>query len=378
MMASCVSDSEALFAMLRVSLPDSLLSHVGRQGRGILAQTCRSARNAVADWRKGQIKIFHCDDELNHLLPFFCKKELNKRRPWTFDALQRELAEEVIPDSFKYLGKESFRSLARAVRLSKAKLKLLSPDKVAANGALLRCVLRVAYHQSLVAITSLAMDGPALQAAAVVPLEKKVEAARGYLAAHPALTSLAYPRSWRRPRMLCLPKEVFALRELQHLILGGQRIRILPSFVGSLSKLRLLELDDNCLFSIPESIKRLSALSMLNLNRNRLASLPDGIGSLRQLRFLEVEDNVLTIAPASIKNLKALRDLCLSGNKLSFLPKGIGALSALSCLRVAHNRLSSIPKEFRKLHSLQIVELCGNLLPEVPAYFRKRSSLKII
>ena len=366
-----------LFGVMQTSLPESMISFVDPQGRAALAQTCRTARDAVDGWRKREMRKLFLEDGLKTLLPYFCTQELRKRHLWTFEALQRELVEEVLPAIFKSLEKASLRSLAKAAHLSIAKLKLISPKKVFANPFLLRCVLQTAYNQSLIAITSLAMDGPSMGESSSLTLEKKAEFARRYLLENPNLTSLVYPRSWERPRVTCLPKEIFALRKLQDLILGGQKIRILPPSIGNLSRLRVLELDDNCLVSVSGRIKKLSALRTINFNRNGLSSLPNGLGSLSRLRFLEVEDNLLTKIPITVKKLKVLRDLCLSGNRLSSLPSGIGSLPRLSCLRLGHNRLSSIPKTFQRLRSLRVIELHGNSLPRVPAYLRKLSGLKI-
>ena len=59
----------------------------------------------------------------------------------------------------------------------------------------------------------------------------------------------------------------------------------MPSGVGQLQKLRVLDLEENKLDSVPNEIGRLRELQKLILQSNNLTQLPRAIGQLSQLRY---------------------------------------------------------------------------------------------
>src|SRR5947207_962649 len=68
------------------------------------------------------------------------------------------------------------------------------------------------------------------------------------------------------------------------------------------------------LSELPTSIGELRQLRLLNLSHNRLSVLPDSIGHLAQLRILNLSDNRLAALPESLRNLRSLGELYLHGN----------------------------------------------------------------
>ena len=68
--------------------------------------------------------------------------------------------------------------------------------------------------------------------------------------------------------------------------LSGQDIRELPSEIGQLRQLQVVDCNDNLLTSLPAEIRQVNQLQELNCSRNQLTSLPAEIGQLTQLQML--------------------------------------------------------------------------------------------
>jgi hypothetical protein len=92
--------------------------------------------------------------------------------------------------------------------------------------------------------------------------------------------------------------------------LYGTHLQTLPAAIGTLNRLRVLDLADNALTELPSEFGRLVALRYLYLHRNRLRHLPEPVAGLDQL----VDRNV-------------------NRNRLDALPEWTGALTALPQLR---------------------------------------------
>jgi Leucine rich repeat len=72
--------------------------------------------------------------------------------------------------------------------------------------------------------------------------------------------------------------------------LYGTHLQTLPAAIGTLNRLRVLDLADNALTELPSEFGRLVALRYLYLHRNRLDALPEWTGALTalpQLRHLD-------------------------------------------------------------------------------------------
>lgn len=98
-----------------------------------------------------------------------------------------------------------------------------------------------------------------------------------------------------------------------------------------LSTLERLDLGGNELEELPDFIGQLSSLIELWLDNNFLTTLPPEIGELRNLQCLDVSENRVDELPEEIYGLQSLTDLILSSNVLHELPEGIGMLIKLSC-----------------------------------------------
>lgn len=81
-------------------------------------------------------------------------------------------------------------------------------------------------------------------------------------------------------------------------------------------------------------------LEKLYLNQNKLQWLPSDIGSLRNLTVLDLSQNNLTELPAEIGMLTNLKTLMLVDNHLDHLPVEIGYLYQLETLAIDGNPLN--------------------------------------
>ena len=87
----------------------------------------------------------------------------------------------------------------------------------------------------------------------------------------------------------------------------------------------------------------LSRLTVLNLNENRLVSLPASISLLTELTQLSLSANTLSLLPPEVASLSRLSQLHLDGNRLTRLPEDLGKLKRLEKLFLQKNSLNSLP-----------------------------------
>ena len=152
---------------------------------------------------------------------------------------------------------------------------------------------------------------------------------------------------------------------IQYLLLTGEDLDgSIPAYLGELSELRRIDLDENDLTgTIPPQLGSLKKLTHLYLQDNGLTGgLPPELGSMTALRVLYPEDNDLTgEVPEEIGNLSSLTQLVLADNQFSGpLPDSLGNLSNLGHLRLRDNELSGqIPRTLSAL-DIEHLGLSGN------------------
>ena len=116
------------------------------------------------------------------------------------------------------------------------------------------------------------------------------------------------------------PKRVTQLSLTDHEVNGNGVDGVIPSKLGDLSGLEILELDHNALTGgIPGSLGNLSNLTELRLQSNKLTgSIPAELGKLTKLTDLLLNDNNLSgRIPVELENLVNLRQLTLGGNNFT-------------------------------------------------------------
>ncbi|KAL9458642.1 hypothetical protein AB3S75_007497 [Citrus x aurantiifolia] len=134
---------------------------------------------------------------------------------------------------------------------------------------------------------------------------------------------------------------------------------------------------------IPSEIGALSKLQVLDLSRNRLTgTIPSEIGTLRNLLELDLSNNILNGSiPLEFGNLKDLDDLRLQGNKLDgLIPSSIGNLTNLTHLDLSLNQLSGrLPQEVGNLKNLVYLFLDNNhLTGPIPSTLYHLNQLSIL
>lgn len=104
---------------------------------------------------------------------------------------------------------------------------------------------------------------------------------------------------------------------LVYLDVSKNRIKKISWEIGTVKKLRILNLSFNNIYEFPKELCLLTELTYLDLKDNHISSLPPEIGKLVNLCKLDLDNNELTSLPDELLHLSNLRYLSIQGNKLS-------------------------------------------------------------
>ncbi|MDA0243414.1 MAG: leucine-rich repeat domain-containing protein [Chloroflexi bacterium] len=167
-------------------------------------------------------------------------------------------------------------------------------------------------------------------------------------------------------QLTAMPPEIGQLVNLTNLYLGGNLLTAVPPEIGQLVNLTSLNLDTNQLTAVPPEIGQLVNLTSLRLCGNKLTALPPEIGQFANLTSLNLSDNKLTALPPEIGQFANLTSLNLSDNKLTAVPPEIGQLVKLTSLNLSRNQLTAVPPEIGQLVNLTSFYLRYNKLTAVP------------
>lgn len=100
--------------------------------------------------------------------------------------------------------------------------------------------------------------------------------------------------------------------------LSGQGLTKVPEYIFSRTNLEELNLSNNSLGgALPSQVGNLQKLKVLNLSNNKFTGVPAEVGRLGNLEVLNLSNNELTGLPMELGNLSKLKLLDLSGNKYS-------------------------------------------------------------
>ncbi|KAA3605250.1 MAG: hypothetical protein DWQ06_03655 [Calditrichaeota bacterium] len=147
-----------------------------------------------------------------------------------------------------------------------------------------------------------------------------------------------------------LPTEIKNLTKLELLELDDNLLEVLPSEIGELSSLKLLDLGQNKLSFLPSEIQKLSNLEELYFGENEFSSIPSGVSQLSSLMNLELNKNKITSIPSSLGSLPNLFHMDLSDNLLTGLPSSLGNMNSLNNMLIGNNRICS-PQELQNIEN---------------------------
>jgi len=165
-----------------------------------------------------------------------------------------------------------------------------------------------------------------------------------------------------------LPANAFeGLGALIHLVLRDNKLNEVPVSIGSLKKLRFLDVSSNVLKSIPDEINQCQELQSLNVRGNALEVLPPlGQGQLTKLSVLDVSNNQLKDLPDDLTclSLSGLSEIYAQNNQIASIPAGLKNLHVLKTVNLENNLLVQIPPELSLCVKLKDLNLKGNKLAD--------------
>lgn len=168
----------------------------------------------------------------------------------------------------------------------------------------------------------------------------------------------------------------FALN-LKELRISQNRLKgMLPSSIGNLQSLEILDLHGNAISEFPRALGKLSHLKLLNVSDNQLTALP--MEAIFDLHLVEIDAsrNKLSdvLIPANVALVPYLQKLKLSFNALTSLTNSKVDFPLLQHLDISNNRVSALPnvQAWEKLTFLNAEE---NKISEIPAGFTSLKEL---
>lgn len=197
--------------------------------------------------------------------------------------------------------------------------------------------------------------------------------------ANNGVTAIALPNNGLRG---ALPREIFtALPDLISLDLKDNDITALPDEIGSATKLEFLRLENCAIQNLPSSIGNIKGLRLVNLYHNSInATIPDTLSALSNLRELYLDSNYLSGSIEGIfDSMPNLVDLRLRRNLLSGSVPSFSGLDNLSILYLDANKFSgTLSDSFGEgMPRLKELTLYKNLLTgELPSSMSKMSKLQ--
>ena len=158
------------------------------------------------------------------------------------------------------------------------------------------------------------------------------------------------------------PKDLVRVKDnIRSLDLSKNKLRTVPSYLGTCPVLKQLNFASNRLTNLPDNLGNIKKLETLNLAENRINLLPQSFSNLVNLRILILSDNVIASFPLQVCGLKHLEMLDLSKNKIQEIPDGAEELQ-VSELNLNQNQVSKISPNLAKCPRLKILRLEENCL----------------
>lgn len=171
------------------------------------------------------------------------------------------------------------------------------------------------------------------------------------------------------------------LGALEMLDLHGNNITALPPHMERMSRLRILNMNENQLEMIAfDSLSKLP-LTELHVRKNRLTGvlIPQPVESLAHLQTLDASANRLThLVPEDGQvSLPAVHSVSLSANRMQSLPD-IASWTSLLTLSLDENHIARIPESFTSLQKLRYADFSSNDISVVPPEIARMQGLTMI
>ena len=161
-----------------------------------------------------------------------------------------------------------------------------------------------------------------------------------------------------------LPIDLIAPRELS---LTGNRLEYLPPFVGELSALRDIHIDDTIKEPPPHILGE--GLQVIQLYLRKL-------GTSRHTSFLDLSGMMLDTVELSYYKLEELVNAVnLGHNKLTSIPEEIFKYRSLTWLDMRNNRIEEIPEAIGNLTEIRHMDMRNNQISVAPPHIFQHNSL---
>ncbi len=110
-----------------------------------------------------------------------------------------------------------------------------------------------------------------------------------------------------------------------------------------------VDLSNKGLTTLSTDMEKYSKIEEFDISNNMLTgSLPSEIGKLSNLKILNASNNKFTGIPAELRQLTKLESIDFSKNQITGLPMELGQLSKLKTLDLRGNNVSSVDLEALK------------------------------
>lgn len=157
-----------------------------------------------------------------------------------------------------------------------------------------------------------------------------------------------------------IPSNLGLLTQLEVLELQGNKLTSLPAEIGQMSSLRSLNVSNNKLKSIPSELFTSVPIVELVATKNAFSGFFFNIDTVPHLQKLELSNNSLSsLCETGTILLPALKHLNVSANRLPALPD-VSSWTSLITLLAGENKLSSFPEGFLSLHQLRTADFTAN------------------